>query len=80
MHVTSICFSYFQVFHTYICKCFILMLHMFTMVSNVFQVFSQLYETLVLSISSVFLYVATATSRCFKSISCVAHGMRVKSG
>jgi len=28
MHVASICF---QVFHTYICKCFIWMLHMFAM-------------------------------------------------
>ena len=32
MYVASICFKCFQVFHTYVCECFIWMLHMFTSV------------------------------------------------
>jgi hypothetical protein len=36
MHVASICFKCFSVFHTYICKHFILTLHMFAMVFKCF--------------------------------------------
>jgi hypothetical protein len=36
------------------CKCFIWMLRMFTMVSSVFQVFFQVFQTHVSSVSSVF--------------------------
>jgi hypothetical protein len=32
LDVTSTCFKCFQMFHTYVCKYFILMLHMFAMV------------------------------------------------
>jgi hypothetical protein len=32
MHVASLCFKCFQVFHMYVCKCFIWMLHMFVMI------------------------------------------------
>ena len=41
----------FRCFYTYVYKCFIRMLHMCVMV---FQVFSQVFQTLVLSVSSVF--------------------------
>ena len=54
MHVASICFKCFKVFHTYVCECFILMLHIFATVSNVFQMFSQVFHTLVSSVSFVF--------------------------
>jgi hypothetical protein len=37
MHVASICFKSFQVFHTYVCECFIWMLDMFTMVFKYFS-------------------------------------------
>jgi hypothetical protein len=47
MHVASICFKCFQVFHMYVCKCFIWMLHMFAMVFKCFQAFSQVFQTLV---------------------------------
>ena len=43
--------SVFQVFHMYVCKCFIWMLQW---VPNVFQVFSQVFHTLVSSVSFVF--------------------------
>jgi hypothetical protein len=66
MHVASICFKYFQVFHTYICKCFIWMLHMFAMV---FKCFSGAFA----SVSCAFFYVATVASRCFKSTFWVLH-------
>jgi hypothetical protein len=46
--------------------------------SNVFLAFSQVFQTLVLSVS--FVYVATVASEYFKSRSGVAHGMRVGSG
>jgi hypothetical protein len=47
MHIASICFKYFQVFHTYVCECFILMLHIFIMISNVFEAFPQVFQTFV---------------------------------
>jgi hypothetical protein len=55
MHVASIWFKYFHVFHTYVCKRFIWMLHMFAMVFKGFLVtFSQVFQTLVSSVSSIF--------------------------
>jgi hypothetical protein len=36
IHVASICFECFKVFHMYVCECFILMLHMFVMVFQMF--------------------------------------------
>jgi hypothetical protein len=65
----------FQVFHTYVCECFIWMLHMFAMVFKFFQTFSQVFH-----LSSFLLYVATVASGCFKNKLSVAHGMRVGSG
>ena len=47
MHVASICFKCFQVFHTYVCKCFIWMLHMFAMVLKCFPcVFASVFRRL----------------------------------
>jgi hypothetical protein len=37
MHVASICFKCFQVFHTYACDYFILMLHIFAIVFKCFS-------------------------------------------
>jgi len=48
--------------------------------SNVFQAFSQVFQTLVSSVLFVFFYVATVASGYFKSRSDVTHGMRVGSG
>jgi hypothetical protein len=71
MYVASLCFKCFQVFHMYVCKYFIWMLHMFVLVFKCFQAFSQVFQTLVLQ---------PVVSKCFKSRSGVAHGMRVRSG
>ena len=57
------------------------MLYMFAMVFKSFQAFSQVFHTIVSSVSSIFfLYVVTIASGCFSSRSGVAHGMRVGSG
>jgi hypothetical protein len=58
------------------------MLHMFALVFKCFfPAFSQVFQMLVSSVSSVFfLFVAVVAARCFKSRSGVAHGMRVGSG
>jgi hypothetical protein len=65
MHVPSICFQVFLGI-SYVCKCFIWMLHIFAMVFKCFSGFfaSVSFHTLVSSVSSVFFYVA---SGCFKS-------------
>jgi hypothetical protein len=48
--------------------------------SNVFQTFSQVFHTLVLKcFICLLLYVATVASGCFKSRTCVTHGMHVGS-
>jgi hypothetical protein len=69
MHVASICFKCFQVFHTYVCKCFIWILHMSAMF---FRRFRKCFICLLL-------YVATVASGCFKSRSGIAHEMHVGS-
>jgi hypothetical protein len=59
--------SVFHMFHTYVSKCFIWMLHMFAMLSNVFQAFSQMFQTLVSSVTSVFFcMLQLVASGCFK--------------
>jgi hypothetical protein len=75
MHVASICFKCFQVFHTYVCKFFRCFIRMFV------SVFCKCFRCLFSSVSSVFFsYVATVASRCFKSRSGVAHRIRMGSG
>jgi hypothetical protein len=66
MHVASIRFKCFQVFHTYVCNCFIWILHMSAMFFRRFR--------------KCFICLATVASGCFKSRSRVAHDMRVGSG
>jgi hypothetical protein len=74
MYVASICFKYFQVFHTYICKCFIWMLHMFAMV---FKCFLGAFA----SVScALFLCCNCCISVFQKYILSVAHGICVGSG
>jgi hypothetical protein len=51
IHVANICFKCFQVFHMYICRCLIWMLHMFAMVFFYF--------------SGVFASVSNACFKCF---------------
>jgi hypothetical protein len=81
MHVASICFKCFQVFHTYVCKSFIWMLHMFAMVFKCFScVFASVSDTYFTCFIYLLLYVATVASGCFKSRSSIAHGMRLGSG
>jgi hypothetical protein len=80
MFVVSICFKCFQVFYTYVCKCFIWMLHMFVMVFKCFSgVFTGVLDICFKCFICLGLYVATIVSGCFKSRSSVAHGMRVRS-
>ena len=78
MHVVSICFKCFiRMFASVSSGCCICL----QWFSNVFQSFSQVFQTFVSSVSSVFfLYVATVASGCFKSRSGVVHGMHVGSG
>ena len=81
MHVVSICFKCFQVFRTYVCKCFIQMLYMFAMVFKSFSgVFVSVSDARLKCFICLILYVATVASECFKSRSGVAHGMRVGTG
>jgi hypothetical protein len=54
MLVASIHVKYFQVFHIYVCKRFIWVLHIFAMVFKCFQTFWQVFHMLVSSVSSVF--------------------------
>ena len=70
--VASICFKCFQVFHMYVCNCFIWMLHMFAIVF-LQAIVSKCFICLLL-------YVRNVASECFKSRSGVTHGMHVKSG
>jgi hypothetical protein len=53
---------------------------MFVMVFKYFQVFSQVFQTLVSSVSFIFFYVATVASGCFESRSDGVHRMRVERG
>jgi hypothetical protein len=47
IHVANICFKCFQVFHTYVYEYFIWMLHIFVMVSNIFEAFPRVFQTFV---------------------------------
>jgi hypothetical protein len=81
MHVASICFKCFQVFHTYACKCFIWTLHMFAMIFKCFSgVFASVLDTYFKYFICFLLYVTIVASGYSKSRSCVAHGMSVGSG
>ena len=81
MHVASICFECFQVFHTYVCKCFIWMLHMFAMVFNCFSgVFASVSDACFKCFICLLLYATTVASGHFKSRSGVAHRMRMGDG
>jgi hypothetical protein len=82
MHVTSVYFKCFQVFHTYACKCFIWMLHIFAMIFKCFlDVFASVSDTCFRCfICLFFLYIATVVSRCFKSRLSVVNRMRVGNG
>jgi hypothetical protein len=67
MHVASICFQVFQVFHMYVCKCFIWMLHMFAMV---FKYFSNVFVSVSYTCFKCFVcffYVANVASGYLKS-------------
>jgi hypothetical protein len=66
MHVASICFKCFQVFHMYVYEYFIWMLHMFAMVFKCFSdVFTSVSDACFKCSICRLLYVATATSECF---------------
>jgi len=81
MHVASLCFKCFKVFHTYVCKRFIWMLHIFAIVFKYFSsVFVGVLDVCFRCFICLLLYVAIVVSRCFKSRSGVAHGIRVGSG
>ena len=81
MHVASICFKRFQVFHTYVCKRLIWMLHMFAMVFKCFSgVFASVSDACFKYFICLLLYVATVKSRYFKSRSRVGHRMRMGNG
>jgi hypothetical protein len=75
--VLNICCKHmFQVFHTYVCKCFILMSHMFVMIFSHFRkCFRRLFQCLI----CLFWYIATTVYVCFKSRSGVTYGIRVGS-
>jgi hypothetical protein len=80
MHIVSMHFKCFKTFHTYACKCFIWMLHMFAMIFNCSSgVFRKCFRHLfqVFHLSS-FVY-CNVVSGCFKNRSGVAHIMRVGS-
>jgi hypothetical protein len=66
-------FECFHVFLTYVCRCFIWMLYMFTMVFKCFQTFLQVFYL-------SFLYVTTVTSESFKNKLDITHRMRVGNG
>ena len=71
----------FHVFYTYVCKCFIWMLHMFAIVFKYFSgVLASVSNAYFKCFICLLLYVATAASGCFKSRSGVTHEMRVESG
>jgi hypothetical protein len=56
-------YEYFQVFHTYICKYFILMLHMFAIVFKCFlSVFVNVSDACFKCFICLFFYVVTDTS------------------
>jgi hypothetical protein len=78
MHVASICFKCFQVFHTYVCECFIWMLHMFAIVFKCFSiVFVSVLDACFTCFTCILLYVVTVISGCFKSRSGITHGIHV---
>jgi hypothetical protein len=80
MHVASICFKCFQVFHTYVCECFICTLHMFAMVFKCFSgTFASVLDACFKCFICLLLYVVIVASGCFKSRSSVAHRMCVGS-
>jgi len=81
LHFVNICFKCFQVLHTYVCKCFIWMLHMFAMVFKIFLgIFASVSNACFKCFICLLLYAATDTSGCFKNRSSVAYEMRVGSG
>jgi hypothetical protein len=80
MHFTRICFKCFQMFHTYVCKCFIWMLLIFAIIFKCFSdVFVSVLDVCFKCFIYFLLYVATVASGCFKSRLSVAHWMRVRS-
>ena len=74
LYVASICFKYFQVFHMYVCKCFIWMLHMFAMV---FKYFSGVFASVSDALFQVFHPSSFVRYKCFIDY-CIwnAHGKR----
>ena len=80
LHIHACCKHMFQVFHTYVCKCFIMMLYMFAMVFKCFSgVFASVSDACFKCFIYLLLYVATVVSGCFKSKSDVTHGIRMGS-
>jgi hypothetical protein len=78
MHVAGICFKWFLVFYTYVCKCFIWMLHIFAMIFKYFfRCFASVSNTCFKCFICLLLYIATVAFGCFKSRSGVTHGMCV---
>jgi hypothetical protein len=80
MHIASICFKCFEVFHMYVCKCFIWMLHVFAMILKCFSVTFASVSDAFKCFIYLFLYVATVVFWCFKNRSGVAHEMHVGRG
>jgi hypothetical protein len=82
LHIHACCkhmFKSFEVFHMYVCKCFIKMLHMFAMI---FKCFSGVFGSVSNACFKYFicLFMLQLLHRCFKSRLGVAHGIRVRSG
>jgi hypothetical protein len=74
IYVASICFKRFQVFHTYICKYFIWMLHMIPLVFKYFSgAFTSVSDVCFKCFIYLFLCVTTVASRCFKKYAHVIH-------
>jgi hypothetical protein len=81
MQVASICFKCFKMFHTYVCECFIWMLHMFAMVFKCFSsIFASVSDVCFKCFICLLLYVAIVASECFKNRPGVTHGIHVGSG
>jgi len=67
IHVAIICLKCFQVFHMYVCKCFMWILHMFAMVFKCFSgVFASVSNACFKCFICLPLYVATVASGCLK--------------
>ena len=80
MRVVSICFKCFQMFHTYVYKCFIWMLHMHAMVFKCFsRRFRKCFRHCFKCFICIPLYITTVVSGCFKSESmCYTWDVREK--